>query len=603
MSVCHRGPAGGSGIRADSDASGGLHVPLQVLKPILVSMVAIALGCDGRQPSGSRAPTIRSNQLVQSRRKQDFLQATNFLNHLDQYEPRQSHEQILQFLNRWIEGQKPDPNWLIDPMVSRLPSRYLSQAMLRDLSELEFRGGFLNRGLWGGDVDFLQEAVWMRDVSNWVARDGNLDPDLAEWFHALEDTLDAAQLQQLKTAAALFDWTVRNIQLEEAPRDPAETGTGYKPWEVLQLGRGDFLHRARVFILLARQQGIPVVMLALKDRDADRLRVWLPAVSVGERLYLFDTKLGLPVPAADDRGIAALDELLDRPADDAGPLRRLDLPGRPYPVADDDVKTVVALVDASAGFVSQRMRMIELRLTGEAKMVLSVKPSKLAAQVRKCKGIADVRPWTLPYEATLVQIRRAQDPEKTLAWMSERFMFDGCTPLYRGRLLHLGGTFEGEDGELGARAFYMQCRPSDAAIRRLLDTPTVREQSGLVGSPEDLRRREEAAQLATRVKQDASYWLGLIAFDAGQYEVAINDFQKRSLDAHPDGPRTQGARYNLARALERLGRRENDPSRLRAAIEAYRQSADSPQHHGNLLRARRVEAMAAEPAPRSNSKT
>ena len=81
-------------------------------------------------------------------------------------------------------------------------------------------------------------------------------------------------------------------------------------------------------------------------------------------------------------------------------------------------------------------------------------------------------------------------------------------------------------------------------------------------------------------KADASYWLGLLSYDVGNYEVAADWLLTRTLKATPDGPWTAGARYNLARAYEALGE-------VAQAIELL-QGDDSPQRHGNLLRARQL---------------
>ena len=51
--------------------------------------------------------------------------------------------------------------------------------------------------------------------------------------------------------------------------------------------------------------------------------VWTCAVLIDKKLYLFDTRIGLPVPGADGRGVATLDEALTDPC----VLDRLDLPG------------------------------------------------------------------------------------------------------------------------------------------------------------------------------------------------------------------------------------------------------------------------------------
>jgi hypothetical protein len=72
--------------------------------------------------------------------------------------------------------------------------------------------------------------------------------------------------------------------------------------------------------------------------------------------------------------------------------------------------------------------------------------------------------------------------------------------------------------------------------------------------------------------------LGLLSFDGGRFDTAVDWFRDRTLHAEPDGKWTDGARYNLARTYEELGRVDE-------AIELYQQEA-SPQRHGNLLRAR-----------------
>ncbi len=92
----------------------------------------------------------------------------------------------------------------------------------------------------------------------------------------------------------------------------------------------------------------------------------------------------------------------------------------------------------------------------------------------------------------------------------------------------------------------------------------------------------EEKKIWETAKQDASYWLGLINFEQKNYPVAIDYFSRRTLEATPDGPWTDGAHYNLGRAYEASGQ-------LAPAIELY-QSDRSPQKHGNRLRARRLKA-------------
>jgi TolA-binding protein len=78
-------------------------------------------------------------------------------------------------------------------------------------------------------------------------------------------------------------------------------------------------------------------------------------------------------------------------------------------------------------------------------------------------------------------------------------------------------------------------------------------------------------------KLDASYWLGLIAFEQGSYASAVDYFYERTINFLPGNPLTHGALYNLARTFEAQGQREK-------AIELYQKDTESPGHYGNLLR-------------------
>ena len=89
-------------------------------------------------------------------------------------------------------------------------------------------------------------------------------------------------------------------------------------------------------------------------------------------------------------------------------------------------------------------------------------------------------------------------------------------------------------------------------------------------------------RLNNEVKQAASFWLGLMAYDEQAYPAAVDFFRERVIIASPDGPWTPGARYNLGRTYEALGDIEK-------AVAQY-QLDTSPQSTGNKLRARRLLA-------------
>jgi tetratricopeptide (TPR) repeat protein len=101
--------------------------------------------------------------------------------------------------------------------------------------------------------------------------------------------------------------------------------------------------------------------------------------------------------------------------------------------------------------------------------------------------------------------------------------------------------------------------------------------------PEDPQQQkaflEEFIAIARDGKFNATYWLGLTYYESGKYETAVEWLGERTVQADPPSPWTPGARYNLARCYEQLGA-------LDVARRWLESDTDSPQRHGNLLRAR-----------------
>ena len=169
--------------------------------------------------------------------------------------------------------------------------------------------------------------------------------------------------------------------------------------------------------------------------------------------------------------------------------------------------------------------------------------------------------------------------------MAEFQVFRGLTPLLRARMKHFLGEFDNRDERLGAKGYYLQCRLPDKAIDQIeMSKEFRRNLAANERLPEDPETRAKALQTFREqivlLKHRATYWLGLIAFDQGQYQVAADYFDRDVLGSSSDGPWTHGARYNLARAYESLGQTDQ----ARRLYEAD----DSPQRHGNLLRSRRL---------------
>jgi hypothetical protein len=483
-----------------------------------------------------------------------------------------------------------------DSLLTTLPENLLNTRIIRRLSDDAFDPSY--------DGLFLVEAAMLRDVGDHIQPESQDDIAIAQ---------------------ALFDWTVRNIQISSPPAadaSPTEQWRAlYLPEEMVYYGESTPLGRAWVFMLLARQRGLDVVLLATPDpRNLDQLRPWAAALLSGNELYLFDPTYGLPIPGPDGKGVATLAQA----AADDSILRQMDIPGdRIYPRKAADLQKVIALLEASPGYLAPRMKMLQAQLTGHDRLVLSASPAELADKLHAVKHVDQIKIWPQPYE--ILQQRRSVPPPLQQAANLERVPFTipadpeqakkqatdephrrerTVYPLRLGRLLQLRGLYGASDRdrptqpgqeltevmENGAKYYYLRAIPTQDQtdeIARLVSNH-VEIAPGRSLSPEFLSAFE-------RRRDDAAYWLGIVAFEEGDLTTASQFFGPMTLDAFPDGPWTNGARYNLARCYEAQGKSPE-------AIKLY-EADKSPQRYGNRLRAARLkEKSSSQPAEKPTPK-
>jgi tetratricopeptide (TPR) repeat protein len=165
-----------------------------------------------------------------------------------------------------------------------------------------------------------------------------------------------------------------------------------------------------------------------------------------------------------------------------------------------------------------------------------------------------------------------------------------------GRLLHLRGEYGGEDSraagggkseeevseivERGAKTYYLRAK----LTKRELDEVDRLLREGYEFVP-GRRLAPEQVNAMHQMRDDATYWLGLIWFASGGYQ-AVEQFLLPLADEKSDNQWLNGARYNLARTYEALGK-------FPEAIKLY-EADKSPQQYGNRLRADRIKATSAE---------
>lgn len=563
---------------------------------ILPALLILIAGFHCAREKNSVYDEFRDSRQVAQSSHDRFAQAIDYLHRLDEFDPDSAFRRVQNGLNQWIGHYDEKTEWEVDPMADQIPQEF-------HIAKEAVRFRRLRIGV--DDVFFIQEQMFFRDIARRVATGRTNDEALGEWLKSTRIELGEDAVRGLAVCERLFDWTIRNIQLEKSPPlvrrkkaaagplpeedkqphrpkdEPVSPGPGekYYAWEVLLSGRGDAVDRARTFILLARQQGIPVVMLGLEDDEYIEPRPWLPAVLVQDHLYLFDTRLGLPLPGPGGLGIATLQEVIDNNQ----LLQALDAENGEdseftYPVRGFDGLRVVALVDAAPHALSRRMQLVQQKLAGDKKMVLTTSPSEMASRVRQCGGLSDVQVWTLPYACIRYRKSIATDKEAVAQLLRPLAFIRQPTPLWFGRMLDFRGEYEMQDQRPGAKNRYMTSRPPTKFIRQL-ETDRTLQKTLKLDQLKPYARRIQIQMIADR-KQAASYWLGLIAYESRELEVAVDYFQARTLEAYSDCVWTHGAQYNLARTYEAMG--ETDK-----AVRLYQQDT-SPQRHGNALRAARL---------------
>ena len=244
-------------------------------------------------------------------------------------------------------------------------------------------------------------------------------------------------------------------------------------------------------------------------------------------------------------------------------LRQLDIDdAHPYVVKSSDLGNVVVMLEASPTYLTQRMKLLESRLAGNQKMVLTASPTAEAEQWKSVAHIADVRLWLRPFET-----------------LDRRGHLDG--PAVQSRLIALLRF---------SPCRRRRCTRGESSTSRASSPVTTAPSSSTRGSAleQELARssaHEIEKMLFLRGKQDASYWSGLIAWQQGHYEAAADYFATRTLQARRtaqgeiNSPWIFGAQYNLARTYEAAGE-------TRKAVIVYERNVSSPSYFGDLLRAR-----------------
>jgi len=158
-----------------------------------------------------------------------------------------------------------------------------------------------------------------------------------------------------------------------------------------------------------------------------------------------------------------------------------------------------------------------------------------------------------------------------------------------GRMMQLAGNYDPESGALRYLQQAMASETDQSELLRLI-SEDLRTKTPDADDPEIqqqiIDRAAATVREIQRADQAAKLWIGQIKAETGELETAVKYFTTW------ENPVWQPALdYSLARIYEQQGK-------LAEAIDVYRAS-ESPQRHGNLLRARRLETLLNDKAAKN----
>jgi hypothetical protein len=193
-------------------------------------------------------------------------------------------------------------------------------------------------------------------------------------------SLGVQELPPLQQVEKMFAWVTRQVRLADG------TGAPLPPQFVLRRGSGTSLERALVFLEMLKQMGVDGCLLAFPPEAGSQgfAQFWLPGALVQGQIYLFDTRLGLPLPNPETtgNGLATLEQIRAS----AEPFRKLALDDKHhYDVTREQARKAEIYLGWSLSAMAPRMKYLQDLLTPNTRITLTSDP---AAAVERFQAAA-----------------------------------------------------------------------------------------------------------------------------------------------------------------------------------------------------------------------
>jgi hypothetical protein len=222
--------------------------------------------------------------------------------------------------------------------------------------------------------------------------------------------LDMKGLPNLEQARKVFAWVVRQVNLVERTHPlpfTTEEDALLPPQLVLQLGRGTARERAVLFLALLQQLGLDGCVIAIpppgkKDRQKGTT-YWVSGVRIARAekgragrmvppgIYLFDPRLGIPLPGPQGKGVARLQDVIKDPEAVRGGFED----AAPQSVVPEGIGRAEVALACPLSALSPRMRYLQKQLSTELKVVLAADPARQRQRFQKLTS-RPVTVWNQP---------------------------------------------------------------------------------------------------------------------------------------------------------------------------------------------------------------
>lgn len=496
-------------------------------------LIGAVAGCPGKGKVSS------SNSVKAEASAEELLESAIYQLRPENYTIAAATDKPINLLNSWSE-RVTDPAAVVEPAA--LPAGWIDET---EAARLKVR------------LFDLRDAVHVRD---------------AMLNHAMATYLAARGTDEVSQVQAVFDFVVRNITL----RSPDETDLPLGAYQVLLLGRGNAEDRAWVCSALLKQLHIDSVVVRPAGADAD---TWLLGVVLNQQIFLFDTRMGIALPATGDPAAkagrpATLEEIVSHPEWLQALALRAD---QPYAVDADGLKDAQLQPIVEADYWSARMKQLESALPANDLCVLydpvtdEGGRSGLLSRLQKvAPAQADkLMPWQYPRQQIIAGY--SATPAVKQAWEMATQTFNLPIPVVTDRQTQQASLGTPERRLLRIRTDQLLGKFEEATERYL----SIRH---LEVEPVPV---QELAILNRMGAENAIYWTAICKFEVREYQAAIEQLSSYLKRYDRNGRWNFAARALLAECHAELGQF----SEAVAVLERTR--SDDPYRDANAIRVKK----------------